>query len=150
MEKIRNQVGLQEKPVKIMRLGEKKHSNPEPDYSRPVRVEFCREDPVIYLLAKRNLNIGGQTHWFGRDLTHHETKLEFEARKKRRERQKEMRPTDSSNTNESDNGEEPVRGPNNEQNWHQLDYHNLKIFNLHEWLLAVQQTNRNQVHCILL
>ena len=35
MEKIRNQVGLQEKPVKIMRLGEKKHSNPEPDYSRP-------------------------------------------------------------------------------------------------------------------
>ena len=110
-----------------MRLGEK-HSNPDPDYSHPVHVEFCREDPVIYLLAKRNVNIGRQTHWFGRDLTQHERKLEYEARKKRRERQKEMRPTDSSNTNESDNGKEPVRGPNNEQNWHQLDHHNLKIF----------------------
>ena len=53
-ESISNQVGLQEKPDKIMHLGATKE-NPEGSiYCRPMRVVFCREDPVIELLAKRN------------------------------------------------------------------------------------------------
>ena len=79
-------MGLQEKPVKIMRLGAIKE-NPEGSiYCRPMRVVFCREDPVIELLAKRNVKLDDKMYWFNRDLTQNERKLEFEARKKRRER----------------------------------------------------------------
>ena len=85
-ESISNLVGLQEKPVKIMRLGAIKE-NPEGSiYCRPMRVVFCREDPVIELLAKRNVKLDDKMYWFNRDLTQNERKLEFEARKKRRER----------------------------------------------------------------
>ena len=48
---------------------------------------FCREDPVIELLAKRNVKSEDQMYWFSRHLTQSERKLEFEARKERRERQ---------------------------------------------------------------
>ena len=53
-ERISNQVGLQdqENPAKIMRLGEIR-ANHESSNCRPMRVVFCREDPVIELLAKR-------------------------------------------------------------------------------------------------
>ena len=85
-ERISNQVGLQEKPAKIMRLGEIR-ANHESSNCRPMRVVFCREDPVIELIAKRNVKLEDKIYWFNRDLTQSERKLEFEARKKRRDRQ---------------------------------------------------------------
>ena len=85
-ESISNLVGLQEKPVKIMRLGAIKENPKGSIYCRPMRVVFCREDPVIELLAKRNVKLDDKMYWFNRDLTQNERKLEFEARKKRRER----------------------------------------------------------------
>ena len=85
-ERISNQVGLQEKPAKIMRLGEIR-ANHESSNCRPMRVVFCREDPVIELIAKRNVKLEDKIYWFNRDLTQSERKLKFEARKKRRDRQ---------------------------------------------------------------
>ena len=85
-ERISNQVGLQEKPSKIIRLGALR-ANHESSNCGPMHVVFCREDPVIELLAKRNVKSEDQMYWFGRHLTQSERKLEFEARKERRERQ---------------------------------------------------------------
>lgn len=83
-ERISNQVGLQEKPSKIIRLGALR-ANHDSSNCRPMHVVFCREDPE--LLAKRNVKSEDQMYWFSRHLTQSERKLEFEARKERRERQ---------------------------------------------------------------
>ena len=72
--------------MKIMCLGEIR-ANHESSNCRPMRVVFCREDPVIELCAKRNVKLEDQIYCFSRDLTKSERKLEFQARKKRRERQ---------------------------------------------------------------
>ena len=52
-----------------------------------MRIVFCGEDPVIELLAKMNVKLEDRIYWFSRELTQNERKLEFEARRKRRERQ---------------------------------------------------------------
>ena len=72
-----DRVGLQDKPVKIMCLGRiNRESNPQ-QYNRPMRMLFCREDPVIHLISARSVNLDGQVYWFGRDLTKHERDLEY-------------------------------------------------------------------------
>ena len=81
-ERISNQVGLQEKPSKKMRLGAIR-ANHESSNCRPMHVVFCREDPVIELLAKRNVKSEDQMYWFSRHLIQSERKLEFETRKER-------------------------------------------------------------------
>ena len=69
-----------------MRLGAIR-ANHESSNCRLMHVVFCREDRVIELLAKRNMKSEHQMYWFSRHLTQSERKLEFEARKERRERQ---------------------------------------------------------------
>ena len=109
-ERISNQVGLQEKPAKILRLGVR--ANRESANCRPMRVVFYREDPVIELLAKRNVKLEDRIYWFSRDLTQSERKLEFEARKKRRERQNvsgvHVTRSSTSNTSATSTTDEPV------------------------------------------
>lgn len=89
---IADQVGLQDKPVKIMRLGRFDNSPRSQQYNRPMRVVFCREDPVVHLITAKKVVMHHKVYWFGRDLTKHERDLEFQARNRRRERQKQNQP----------------------------------------------------------
>ena len=108
---IADQVGLQDKPVKIMRLGRFDNSPRSQQYNRPTRVVFCREDPVVHLITAKKVVMHDKVYWFGRDLTKHERDLEFQARNRRRERQKQNQPGGTLPTGipiSSDSGEHQV------------------------------------------
>lgn len=99
-------IGLQEMPIKVTRLGKLNHDlnslhNDQGSSSqncRPMRVSFCREDPVVHLLTAKNVTHNGKVLWFNRDLTKQERDLEFQARNKRRERRKQGSASSSSST----------------------------------------------------